>query len=95
MISFILFIIKVHLGIDKVCLHWPFFQALAVFSCPSKQMLELFFPFANISLKSNLNATAIGYLLRHYSIVDQKWISSLHEKKDMVNRERCLAEPQR
>jgi hypothetical protein len=38
----------------------------------SKQLLNMFLPFAIISLKSDLNAIVMRYFLRHYSIVDEK-----------------------
>jgi hypothetical protein len=40
--------------------------------CLYKRQLDLFVPFASISLNRNLNAIAIEYFVRHYSIVDEK-----------------------
>jgi hypothetical protein len=40
--------------------------------CLYKKLLELFFPFANISLKPNFNAIQRGYFLLQYVIFYQK-----------------------
>jgi hypothetical protein len=40
--------------------------------CLYKKLFDMFFPFANISLKRNLNAVEKGYLLLQYVIFYQK-----------------------
>jgi hypothetical protein len=40
--------------------------------CLYKELLDLYFPFVNISLKPNLNAVEKGYLLRQYVIFSHK-----------------------
>jgi hypothetical protein len=61
-----------------------------------KEITGPLFAFAIFCSRSDLNTIAMEYFLRHYSIVDgkRKWNSSIHEKKDMINRGQLSAEPQ-
>jgi hypothetical protein len=80
-----------HKGGADISFHQP------PIGCLYKKQLDLFFPFASISLKGNLNAIAIGRFLRPYSIVDENEniILLFMEQKDMINRDQRSAELRR
>jgi hypothetical protein len=57
--------------------------------CLYKKLLNLFYPFANVSLKRNLSATENGYILLQYVVSSQKMKidGSMCGRKDTVDRE--------
>jgi hypothetical protein len=56
----------------STCLPAAYWRFAPIGGCLYKKQLDLFVPFASICFKRNLNAIAIEYFVRHYSIVDEK-----------------------
>jgi hypothetical protein len=75
----------------------PYRRLAPTGGCIYKKLFELVFPFANISLKRDLNAAEKGRFLLQYVLFSQKKKidGSIRGEKDTIDRKFRSAEPRR